>query len=87
MYHSTKTDATPSSKNITKLAWMIRQEVGYPTVLINSIGGTGSSKPILDESESAIRATCDTNNCRAARCFGSRSSFRTMARQKITGTS
>jgi len=56
-----QTDATPSSKNIARVAWMIRREVGYQTVLINSIGGTGSSKPILDESESAIRATFDTN--------------------------
>lgn len=56
-----QTNATPSVTDISNLAWTIRQEVGYPTVLVNNIGGTGFSKPIFEESEAAIRATFDAN--------------------------
>jgi NADP-dependent 3-hydroxy acid dehydrogenase YdfG len=49
-----------SSENIARAACWIRGALGHPTVLINT-AGTRSYKPLVEESEDAIRAIFDAN--------------------------
>ncbi|KAE8135655.1 hypothetical protein BDV38DRAFT_272674 [Aspergillus pseudotamarii] len=58
--HFYKCDIT-SPEEIHRTAQLIREDVGYPTILINN-AGVGTAKDMLDETDEEIKRTFHVNN-------------------------